>query len=99
MRTSPRAESRQQVPTGEVDPEVLEMEGFEELGDHSAALGVARRVLSRSRLAGRAFSRAVCSMLAIVDDLNDWRPLIERAWERLSRSAKREGRALMLGYR
>ena len=99
MKSLPRAASRERTVSDGSDPEVLEMEGFKELGDRPAALQVARRVLSRKRLAGEAFSRTVQATLAMADDLEDWQRLIEAAWKRMSPCAQRHSRDFMLAFR
>ncbi len=100
MKTLSRAGSRHcGAVTGRTDLEVLEMEGFKELGDRPAALRVARRVLSRKRLVGEAFSLTVQATLAMADDLKDWQRPIEDAWKRMSVRAQRHARDLMLAFR
>jgi len=80
------------------DHEVLELQGYLELGMRPQSLGVARRILNHSALTASAFREAVEAILIQAGNLKRWRPRIEDAYQRLSHADCKQVRFTMLSY-
>lgn len=79
----------------ETDSEVVEMQGFLDLGMRRECLALARRVLRRRRLDANAFTEALQAVLIHAHDVRRWVPQIESAHDRLSRHGRVRARLWM----
>ena len=68
-----------------------ELEGHLQLGMKEDALDLARQFLIRTSLNAKTFNAALDAILIQADRIKPWKPLVERAYTRLS---KRDQRAV-----
>src|SRR5438105_44835 len=78
--------------------EVLELQGYQEIGMQKQALQLARSLLIRHPTVKLAVSEALWAILIQADGLKRWRRLLERAYRSLPSREQRKLRILMLGF-
>src|SRR5438093_8010624 len=75
-----------------------EMRGYVDLGMHTEALALARRFLQRDPIEVGAFNAALDGLLVAEDRLKRWARLVESAYARLPKMAKRRGKSAMFNF-
>jgi hypothetical protein len=78
--------------------QILELQGYQEIGMQKQALQLARRLLTRYTTISAAVSEALWAVLVHANGLKRWRRLVERAYGCLPRREQRKVRAQMLGF-
>ena len=75
-----------------------EMRGYVDLGMHAEALALARRFLQRDPLEVGAFNAAIDGLQVAEDRLKRWTRLVESAYARLPKKAKRLAKSAMFNF-
>lgn len=83
-------------PTG--SPLAREVQGYSELGMQKEALEISRRILSQDHIDADSFQAALDGVLSHVDQMKSWKKLVDKAYRRLSKTAKGKVRFLMLSF-
>ncbi|MCL5097996.1 MAG: hypothetical protein M1608_10810 [Candidatus Omnitrophica bacterium] len=90
--------SKTQPGTRAVNMIVAELEGLVGLGMKGQALRLVRRHFRGDSIDPDSFCAGLNAILTVVDGLKPWRPLVEAAYQKLSKRGKRQSRYMMLYF-